>query len=392
MMKRLYKYLITLTGCISALAITSCSGSDEPSPRPDNQRTVLVYMIADNSLGGSSLMVDTQNLLQMQRAARNGAIRNGRLLVFHDPYGADKAPSLLEITAEGSKELKAYDTGVSSTDPDFMRSVLDDVASIAPAEQNWLVLWSHGTGWIETSDSRSAAQAVPQSFGQDLHPVRREMKVSTLARALGEGRYDVIYFDCCFMGCVEALYELRYAAREIVASATELPVEGMPYDVNVFAMFDEKAGAATLAANTLDYYLTGENVSTRSCTIAVVDTEALDALAAATKKVMQTGAVAPYSYTGVPFFRRYGVNSRTWDMGHYINSLDVEASILREWNAAYSAAVTYYGSTPVSYGLDMTNFTGIGCNIVRTAADADVDGYRNQSWWKDVVMHNPSLY
>lgn len=392
MMKLVYKFLISLMCGISAFAAASCSDSDGPEPAAENKRTVLVYMIADNSLGDAGLMVDTQNLSQMLRAAKDGAIKNGRLLVFHDPYGADKAPVLMEITAAGARELKVYDTAASSTDAGFMRSVLDEVASIAPAEQNWLVLWSHGTGWVETSESRGGIQAGPQSFGQDLHPVRREMKVSTLANALGAGRYDVIYFDCCFMGCVEALYELRHASREIVASATELPVEGMPYYVNVPAMFADNASAATLAANTLDFYLNGENVSTRSCTIAVVDTEALDNLASATRKVMETGATAPYSYSGVPFFRRSGANSRTWDMGHYINSLPVDASLLRQWNAAYSAAVTYHGATPVSYGLDMSEFTGIGCYIVRTAADADVDGYKNQSWWKDVVVHNPSLY
>lgn len=394
MKNRVFNYLAILCG-ILVFALSSCSKNDEPDPVAEPKCTVLVYMIADNSLGSYSANVDSRNLKQMQEAVAAGALNGGRLLVYYDPYEADVEPKLLEITPKETLTLKTYSEGGSSVDADFMRGVLDDAASIAPAPKNWLVLWSHGTGWVESSDSRSiGSQASTTSFGQDIHPVRTEMKVTSLASALGKGNYDVIYFDCCFMGCVEVMYELRHAAKEIVASATELPIEGMPYNVNIPAMFADNATAQKVAENTLAYYKSGE-ASNNSCTIAVVKTSGLEALADATRAIMRTGVLPSESYCSydaVPFYRRNGAKSYTYDFGDYINNLEVDnKGLIDTWNNAYKKAVTYYGSTPVSYGLDMSKFTGIGTYIVRTKSDVSLLGYANQGWYKDVVSVNPSL-
>ncbi len=391
MKNKTFNYLAILCGII-IFALSSCSKNDDPDPAAEPKCTVLVYMIADNSLGSYSLNVDSDNLKQMQDAVAAGALNGGRLLVYYDPYEADAAPQLLEITPKETVTLKTYSEDVSSVDADFMRGVLDDAASIAPAPKNWLVLWSHGTGWIESSSSRSAdTRAATTSFGQDLHPNRAEMKVTSLASALGKGKYDVVYFDCCFMGCVEVMYELRHAAKEIVASATELPIEGMPYNVNIPAMFADNATAQKVAENTLAYYKS-DKASNNSCTIAVVKTDELEPLAEATRAIMRTGALPSYSYEAVPFYRWNGAKSYTYDFGDYINNLEVDnGGLVDAWNAAYKRAVTYYGSTPVSYGLDMSKFTGIGTYIIRTKSDVSLLGYDNQSWYKDVVSVNPSL-
>lgn len=391
MWNKIFNYLIIFCA-VTVFSLTSCS-DDKPEPVVEPKCTVLVYMIADNSLGSSGVSVDKSNLAQMKEAVADGALNGGRLLVFYDPYETGTAPQLLEITEEGTLTVKTYTEETSCLDPDFMRQVLDDAAGYAPAPKNWLVLWSHGTGWIESSDSRSAdtRMASTQSFGQDIHPVRTEMKVATLASVLGKDRYDVIYFDCCFMGCIEAMYELRHAAKEIVASATELPVEGMPYNVNIPEMFSDNASARQVALNTLDYYLYDGNIKNRSCTIAVVKTSELDALASATRAIHLTGVRPAYTYIPVPMFQKSGANSHTYDLGHYINNLQVDRSLLSDWNEKYRAAVTYYGSTPVSFGLDMTYFTGLGTYIPYTRNDLELLGYTNQSWYRDVVSYNPSF-
>lgn len=393
MKNRVFNYLAILCG-ILVFALSSCSKNDEPDPVAEPKCTVLVYMIADNSLGSYSANVDSRNLKQMQEAVAAGALNGGRLLVYYDPYEADVEPKLLEITPKETLTLKTYSEGGSSVDADFMRGVLDDAASIAPAPKNWLVLWSHGTGWIETADSRSAAGApVTQSFGKDVHPEAYEMNITTLASVLGDNRfYDVIYFDCCFMGCAEVMYELRNAAKEIVASPTELPIEGMPYEVNIPAMFADDATAEAVAKNTLNYYLNDLTATNNSCSISVINTSAMDEFAEVTRSVNETGVIAGYSYVGVPLFRRTGgTNSHTYDMGHYINSLSIDDELKAAWNDVYKKVVTYYGATPVCYGLDMSEFTGLGCHVVNSTGDVYVGAYYNQSWWKDVVSYNPSF-
>lgn len=388
-MTKIYRNIYYGLILLAAVVMTACSSGDEPDPVEEPSRTVLVYMAADNSLG-SSFNSDTQNLSQMDKAVAAGALgKNGRLLVYHD--GASTAPELLEITPKGRLTLISYSESESSMSEGRMRQVISDMKATAPADSYGLVLWSHGTGWIESSASRSAdLEAAPQSFGQDLHPSNTEMKVTTLASVLRGGEFEFIYFDCCFMATVEVAYELRDATPWIIASATELPVEGMPYTVNIPAMFETELDLKQIAKNTLDYYLSGK-ASYEYCTISLISTTALPELASATRAIMATGAVAPASYKGMPFFRSGGANSHTYDMGDYITSLPVEQGLISAWQKAYEKAVPYYGATPVSYGLDMSGFTGLGCYIVRTAADASLLGYRNQSWWKDVVSQNPSL-
>lgn len=386
---KLIKYIIL---AVLPVFVAACSGNDEPEPDPYAPMMTLVYMVSDNSLG-SSFQSDEGNLEQMRTAVFRGALNGGgRLLVYRD--GPDGNPTLFEITTNGDMTIADYTNDISSLTVDRMQRVINDARAAVPAHNYGLVLWSHGTGWIESSAARSAdgttaVEAVGQSFGQDQHPVNTEMKIATLAEALRSTPHEFIYFDCCFMASVEVLYELRNCAKTFIAYATEIPIEGMPYDVNTKLLVAGEVDGVQMAKNTLDYYQ--NRASNPSCAIAVVDAAALDNLATATRAVMQTGAVASSTYYGVPFFRSGGPRTYLYDMKDYIMSLDVDASLLASWQQAYDKAVVYSGATAYSYGLDMSKYSGLGCHIVRTAADATILGYRNQSWWSDVVNYNPSV-
>lgn len=386
---KLIKYIIL---AVLPVFVAACSGNDEPEPDPYAPMMTLVYMVSDNSLG-SSFQSDEGNLEQMRTAVFRGALNGGgRLLVYRD--GPEGNPTLFEITANGDMAIADYTNDISSLTVDRMQRVINDARAAVPAHNYGLVLWSHGTGWIESSAARSAdgttaVEAVGQSFGQDQHPVNTEMKIATLAEALRSTPHEFIYFDCCFMASVEVLYELRNCAKTFIAYATEIPIEGMPYDVNTKLLVAGEVDGVQMAKNTLDYYQ--NRASNPSCAIAVVDAAALDNLATATRAVMQTGVVASSTYYGVPFFRSGGPRTYLYDMKDYIKSLEVDATLLASWQQAYDKAVVYSGATAYSYGLDMSKYSGLGCHIVRTAADATILGYRNQSWWSDVVNYNPSV-
>lgn len=383
--KRAGRVLLTAIAAIAVIFMSSCHKSHEPDPIDPNavSRTVLVYMAANNSLGSDKY--DEMDLDEMDLAVNSDALNGGRLLVFHAPYRSTQ--TLLEITKEGRKELKTYDSGKSSVSADRMSEVLSDVKRLAAAADYGLVLWSHGSGWIETNKSRSGSESVsPKSWGVD---GTAEMKVTTLADVIRQSNLkpSFIYFDACLMGTIEVVYELRDCTKEIVASGTELQVTGMRYDKNVPVFFAKERDMKQAAQNTFDYYNSLPSPN-NACSISYILTSELDELADATKAIMRTGLVASDSYRPVAYGSTY---YEIYDMPHYIKALGASANLTNAWEEAFRKAVPYFAHTEKYGYLDISKYGGLGTYILRSAKDADQMGYRNYKWWTDVVSTNPTL-
>ncbi len=381
---------------LAVMTLSGCKHSDEPAPQRPATRTVLVYMVANNNLGYNDL--DDLDIREMEAAVKAGGVPEGsHLVVYHAPYR--KQPELIEVTPLGNVTLKSYEgsiTSGASLTVDRMREVLADTETLAGADTYGLVFWSHGTGWVESSTSRGQASSArsltsadaasmiqPMSFGDDNG---YEMKITSIASALAGRRFDFIYFDCCLMGGVEVCYEMRGFTPVIVASPLELQTEGMPYDKNVPIFFEEKPDLVKAATNTYNHYVD----VTYGISMVVVDTEALDGLAAATRDIMATGVLPADGYVPVKFWNSY--RYAFVDMTHYITSLPgVSQSLLDAWRAAYDKAVIYKAATPTCYGYDLTHFGGLACAYLSSPSDSGKWGYSNHAWWRDVMSRNPSL-
>lgn len=389
---------------VMATLVSSC-GKDEPQPDPVPTRTVIVYMAANCNLG--TMGYDRLDLEEM-RAAAASIPEGSHLVVYH--AGRQKAPELKEITSAADVSLKVYDGGYRdglTLTPERMHEVFADVKELAPADSYGLVLWSHGTGWVETSDSRSSVSSagvsrseddedmftVPGqgistfSFGNDYGT---EMKITSLAEALAGQHFDFVYFDCCLMGSVEVAYELRNVAPYIVASPTELQIFGMRYDLNIPEFFKPEPDMTVAARNTYDYYAQGTDGHDPSCSMVVIETAQLPALAAATRDIMATGALPAAGYKPARFYGYY--RNSFVDMTDYITSLPgVSQSLISAWRSAYDKAVIYKAATPTYFDYDLSRFGGLTCAMLTAPGDESYMGYYNQAWYKDVVSKNPSL-
>lgn len=356
-----------------AAAMTAC-GSDSPDDRPKVSRTVLVYMAANNNLASETVY----DIHEMEVAADNGALdTGGRLLVLRSTSAGTE---LMEIV-KGAEPvtLLAYDdiAAGESVDPETMRRVFDDMRSLAPAESYGLVLWSHGTGWMDESGPRLSAPQL-RSFGYD---AGRRMSLPELREALEGQGFDWIYFDCCHMGTVEVVYELRDCARIIVASPTELPVEGMRYDKNVPLFFKPVPDLVGAARNTYENY-----ADNSFCTMSVVETAKLGMLATASRRVFEEAAGLPDDFSGIPFMRRQVSPICTiYDMADYIRALGATSPVLDSWTRAYNDAILYSAATRKCFDLDLTGYSGLGCNVLFRAEDSKLYNYDRTAWWADVV-------
>lgn len=381
-MKKLF-YLLFLT---LAAAATACGEKDEPTPpepgpEPPAEvgRTVLVYMVAHNNLGQQGW--DAADISEMRRAASTGGLHGGRLLVMHQ--ASDGTSVLKEINGSGLIDtLKIYDSYNSSLSIRRMRDVFDDMQALAPARAYGLVLWSHGTGWLQNGmddpDDRRRA------FGVDGN-TNKQMNVSALAKAVDGRGFDFIYFDCCHMASVEAAYEMRHATPLIVGSVAELPSPGMPYDENVPLLMQGKAVEA--AANTFRYY--DEKLgSDRTCTMTAIATAGLDRLAAAAAALYSTAAPLPEGTMPQKFER--GATCRLFDLLDYAESVATDADALAEFRAALADAVIYQAATPKIFNIiTVRRHCGLSTFVVRTPDDMTDRGYSSLQWAADVAATLP---
>lgn len=382
--------ILLLAGMLTACCYESGNGED-PTPDPPvvtgpTERAVLVYMLADNSLGRDGY--DTKNLNEMIRAAADGLLHGNRLLVYHDDWWADH-PILKEVTPNGLKEIKAYDNSALSTSRERMEQAIADFKGVAEADCYGLIFWSHASGWPlanEVTSYAGAGGATPMWVGEDSG---NYMDVTDLHEVLAGKGFDYIYFDCCLMASIEALYEIRDVADYFVASAAELPAEGMPYYQALPYLMAKDADLVEAARATFTKYdsLTG---SDRTSTISVIDAAALEPLAEATGAIYQLHPELSSGYSVQKFERpkSNGGHYYFYDFKDYVDNLQFTetAPSVAAWNKALEDAVVFQAATPWIFNtISVAHHCGLTTYILRRPSDALNKGYCNLRWYHNVA-------
>lgn len=375
-----------------AAAATGCHNDGPDKPDGPVAHTTLVYMVAANSLGQAYpaqgvVKADSLDLREMELAARYGALGHNRWLVFHSTY---KSTRLLELTASGLKELKDYGS-VYATDAAVMQQAIDDAKRIAPAENYGIVLWSHASGWLEDGAETVAEKSgvSPMSYGQH---GGRKMNTTTLRYVLEDEGLEYIYFDCCLMGSVEVMYELRHCADYIVSSPSELPRDGMPYDRNLGLLAaGGRDNILKAADNTFNLYDTKADVEERTATMTVVDTRGLERVAEATRAIYEKTEPTHPLQRVTNYYGSDRVSQGFYlDFGEYVESLyrqgALDPVLWADFFSAMSSAVIYSAATPKLWN-KWTIYTnsGLSTRVVLRAEDLAVQGYDRLEWTKNVV-------
>lgn len=380
-MKTLNKIIsILLLACI---AITTYSCNDDPKPAPTPiHRTILVYIVANNSLGYGHY--DSSDLAEMVEASRNNSFNGGRLIIYHSTI--NQPPTLFEISNGKAIKLKEYDSSTLSVEASRMQQVITDTKNIAPANDYGLILWSHANGWLQTGIpddtlSLSGPTKTPLAFGDDQE---KQMNITTLAQVVNDENFSFIYFDCCYMSTIEVMYELRNATPYIIASAAEVPADGMPYDYNLPLLFENTPNLVGVCATTFDYY-NSKNGSIRSCTMSLIDTEYISELASATADIYRLHPSLPADFTAQKF--TLDKNCYYFDFGQYIEALSTDnPQLLEAWQRAIDNVVIYKAATPYMWNqLKLTHHSGLSTFILNSASNCSTKGYDQLQWWNDVA-------
>lgn len=350
------------------LAFVACSKEENGDILPVvyAERTVIVYMAADNDLSADAL----NDIEEMKEGFRDNGIH---LIVFVDL--ARKAPYILEITPDSGKMIRTYPE-INSADAVQMREVLDDITSLYPAHSYGLVLWSHGTSWLPSGLSL-------KSFGRDHGS---EMNISDLATSLPV-YFDFILFDACLMGAVEVAYELKDKTDYIIASSAEIIYIGFPYDQIVPELISHNLDLKQVAQTYFNFY-DNQSGAYRSATVSLINTSGLEALAAETKKLLTGNKIDFLSFdrTSVQRLDAYDEQYH-FDMLDFFNKVLPDAD-KSDFEKQLNKCVLYKANTPQFIEMyDIDTYCGLSCYIPNYDRPDLNKYYLNLEWYIDSGMN-----
>ena len=420
-MKTALRHIYSL---ILVLALAACGNHDEPdTPKPmdANSRTVLVYIVADNSLGSSDFvnndineMIEGYKSLQVDASIHN-------LLIYVDDRKVNK-PTIYKLvkndkTGTVTKEVVyTYLSENNSADPTVIKDVAQRVYDAYPANSYGFVYWSHGEGWVPYPLlSRSI---VPKGGAYEMRWIGVDgtrTNITELADVFEQLKKHLsfILFDACSMFSVETAYDLRNVTDYVIGSPGETPGPGGPYDELVPLMFAKSNVGEAVAKAFYDAYarIYDENATctnsywTGGVAIGAIKSSALGSLASATKTALSSVGAYDldelrnkvldfdtrndlYKDSYIGYFDMYGM------MEQLLSNKEMS-----EWVKAYNAAQPYFMATPKIYSMfvnsgglfSINEAKGITHYIPRKKSSepnqVPLDqNYQLTNWYKDVGL------
>ncbi len=102
-----------------------------------------------------------------------------------------------------------------------------------PAKKYMLVLWNHGTGWLDVAQgNRTRNKGI--SYDDETGNYVRTIEIGKILKEAG--KVDILAFDACLMQMAEVAYEVKDYADIIVGAEETVPGYGYPYDMFLGAL------------------------------------------------------------------------------------------------------------------------------------------------------------
>ena len=365
--------------CVTIAMLASCSNEiPEQEEASFNGRTILVYLVANNSATNLDRYLKTNILWMYQNMATDSD--SCRLLVYYRPNQNDgllTEPSILEFISDGKGHINGRSAlsteefsdvfgeatvlrtyieteGYNATDPEVMAQVFRDMQTAAPSNSYGLIFGSHASGWMPASATVSRAFGDDDGYSINIPELR-----DVLTNSFASGNLDFILLDACMMGSVEVAYELRNVADYCIASVMETPASGFPYQRMFHYLSDTDVDYQRICTAFTDYYQSGWG----TCT--AIDCSRLDNLADAVAGELQNHA-ADISTLDYQNIQQYGASSYrnfSFDIGDFFRQLNggtIPASIQTALDQAVIAKSCIPGKYSYLPEVDADRFCGIG--------------------------------
>lgn len=260
---------------LSVFVFISCSDEiPEEKPILKSGRTVLAYLISNNSPGNSLDSDLKQNLVDMY-SGLSQTTDSCTLIVYYRPYDNDNSglagPCLLQFNSDGKGNINnkkclqdvdltpakviseafcsSYtDKNHNATDPVTMVRVLEDMVKLSPSKSYGLIFGSHGTSWMPGNE------VAGRSFGDDAgYNINIPEMAETLETVFSGRQLDFVLFDACMMATAEVCYEFKDVTDYLIGAVVETHVYGHPYDVILPKLYMNNVPYNEICQDYIDY-------------------------------------------------------------------------------------------------------------------------------------------
>ena len=339
------------------LLFSACNSSYEDNPlvptEPESERSVLIYMAAENNLSAFA-DINLEDIKLSSKSLKD----NQNLIVYVDKY--EIKPYMARVKDGVLVDSVAMEES-SSADPAVMENVIRQMRTKYPAKSYGLVLWGHSTGWLFSNDS--IPYAGTRAYGVDLNPQRYWMNIPSMARAIANGmnqeKLKFVFGDCCNLSSIEIAYELRNTAEYVIGSPAEIPNTGAPYELIVSDLFSQRDNYyQSLIDNYYNHYIKAYkdrptyfynlkhgDLEGYSEPLSAIRTSALEELAQATANLLSTipeklGPEGKLDLENVTFYAESNDKKLSYDMSQALKK-NTSASDYAVWENAFKKAVAY---------------------------------------------------
>ncbi len=345
---------------------------------------VLVWMAGDNNLSSCA----TVDLSEMEAVGSSAQVQ---VLAGYDDGCSEACFTRIgpEEPGHPGEPEKSYDlsfpaAGFNSADPERLAAFLDWADTYYPARQAMLVLWGHGNGWQPGGSGKAGSQAASNILNDEQDGPSLATANTAVATALAGRHFDILAFDACNMGQIEALYDFRGLADYYVASECVVSGYGFAYDKFLSACPEHAPlTALRLGQLVVEAYL-DDSMGYERLTLALIDGAGLGRLANAIADLNQ--AVSSDAATEWLPFQQAASETYTFDLGHDCRDLGQLVGNYRKYTqsgpvaeqlaviqAELDAAVVNFAA------VDYPGCTGLGIYLppAGEAAQEDLAAYHN---------------
>jgi len=277
-------------------AVTPGPKAADVKPAPERKWTIMVFMNGKNNLEVAGLY----NVNQMENIGStkdmNIVVELGRMKGQEGDVDMDGdwtgARRILVKKDKDSDKITSPTVATTETvDMGDYKRVVDFVTwskKAYPAKKYMLILWDHGTGWLDPQQKKKEMPSKGISFDDETGNYIRTQQIGQILKE--SGKVDILAYDACLMQMGEVAFEVKDYTEVIVGSEETVPGYGFPYGIFLGVLAKNPGmSAEELGSITVDAFKLFYDKVKKSAQLSAIRSSKLDTLGA---KLAEFGKLA----------------------------------------------------------------------------------------------------